>query len=226
MAKTRKTIAQILSLCDEIYPNNISNDLKMETLKQVIHEIRPLTYSTGFSGSTIGSTYTILTVSGQKNYPLPEGVDLTDLRKVMISNTTGNYTSTCNGTSYSFRSLKDSKEKYDNYYFEPDEVDKFSIYPTPTTDTQNRVILLRYLTGAINYSTNTTTLLILDPEYEELLRVKMLNKYAKYGDFPDVTMANNWENDSFETEKRIKLRNRQKVQKQQGLRLSYRDWEW
>lgn len=75
-------------------------------------------------------------------------------------------------------------------------------------------------------TTNSTGTLDIDPDYTELVKSRLISKVAKTGDFPDIDMANNWEYESVEMNRNIRLKRNQKIQKTRGNKISYRDWEW
>jgi hypothetical protein len=224
MSITHLTVGNIISYADEIYPNNISSATKYLMVNDILKDIKPFTMTTEFSPLSTTLTGCITLTSGVSSYSLPNNVSIQDIRKFLVNQSTGAYTSTCNGTSYSYKGLNDDYEG--NCYYDGLN-GYFGVFPTPTSDETGHIVKLRYQIAPTVYTTSdSTTYLTLDPDYEELLKIKLISKIAKSGDYPDIDMANNWEYESIEKQKTVKLRNKQKQQKQRGDRISYKDWTW
>lgn len=128
---TKDTAASVVSYVDEMFPNNVSAALKYTMLNDILRDIKTFAMSTGYSPATTTDASCITLTSGVSLYSLPTDVDIEDIKKFMVNNSTGAYTSTSIGTSYSYVGLNDDYNG-NNYY---DGLNGyFGIYPVPTSD--------------------------------------------------------------------------------------------
>lgn len=224
--QSTKYLASILTNIDEMLPNSISATIKCIYANDVLRNIAPISNTTQYTPSSTTTAGFYVLTSGIDYYALPTGINIDDIKEIIVNSTTGAISSTSIVKKYTYKGINDDLSGYN--YYEWTTGSYFGIHPIPTSNDTNHVMRIRYLKPPVtfttaNYSSDT---LGIDCDYEEALRKGIIAKIAKSGDFPDITMANNWESEHIESYRSLNLRAKQKNQRQRGNKISYKDWEW
>jgi hypothetical protein len=205
-----ETLQQTLDYINEILPNKM-NSTTIITL--INNEQRKL-----WRNMTSTSLYEMYTVANQEIYTLPTDCDfemITENGILVAGSTTGSTNQTF--TAYKYAGKDDYAGDY-VYYEALDET--FGIIPIPTVS--NKPIHIRYQPRPTLFaSTDTAVQFNLDEDYIDLIKFRVMSRICKSGNNPDPEMANNYEADAMELERKMKLRKARDKMKTRRRTVSY-----
>lgn len=211
-----ETLGSILSYIDEVLPNNINSTTKINFINDEIKEFWPYMTST--------KLYEFATSSGTAEYVLP--TTNTKIEHIVeygltIQTDTNAVTSTTIWGTYSYIGQNEVLEG--NRFYDALN-NKFGIYPVPDNGYTARIRYREYPT-ILSSSSDSTTVLNLNNDYIKLIKYKALARVAKTGKFPRVDLANNYEMDAKEVERKLKLEAAKNKSRSPRTRWSYQDWK-
>lgn len=211
-----KTLGQSLSFINEVLPNKV-NSTTIITL--INNEQRKIWHH-----MTSTSLYEAYTVANQELYSLPTDCEFERIVEngILVGESTNGSTSQ-SFTPYSYAGKDDNASDY--VYYEGLN-DTFGIIPIPTVS--NIPIHIRYQPRPIMFaSTDTNTQYNLNEDFIELIELRTMSRICKIGNNPDAELANNYEADANELERKMKVRLARDKAKNNRRRVSYREgWNY
>lgn len=213
-----ETVAEFISLLNEMYPNSVNSSTIYTLINNEKRKYWDILSSTG--------TYLFNLSSGVQDYTLPTNCEFTKIKEngLSVFNTTSTaYTSTNTFENYHY--VGQDEEVTGNVFFENYTTSKLSINPIPTNGFLAR---LTYQKRPDIYATSdSTSIWDLDQDYIDLIRYKVISRIAKMGHSPDVEIANNYEMDAMELERKIRMKQANYKVKTTRKRTSYREgWDY
>lgn len=214
-----ETIQQFKDYINELLPNRINSTTITILVNNEMRKIWHQMTSTEFYDS-------LTTISGQVFYSLPSDCDFEMIAEngIMLGDSTNAVSSTTVFTNYSYSGADEELEGYK--YFEG-LGQTFGIYPAPTSDTDGYPIRIKYQKRPTLFaSTDSSVQFPLDQDYIDFIRFKVMSRICKSGNSPDIELANNYEADAMEIERKLKLKRARDRSKTPRKRWSYKmDWD-
>lgn len=206
-----ETLGQSLSYINELLPNRM-NSTTIITL--INNELRK-----SWHQMTSTQLYDFNTVSSQVYYSLPTDCDFDMILEngVMVANTTGS-------TSYETYSYAGADEELTgNKYFQG-LGGTLGLYPIPDNTYNSRI---KYQERPIQFaSSDTATQYNIDQDYVDLIKFRVMSRVAKSGNAPDTELANGYELDANELERKLRMKRANMRMKNPRKRFSYQlDWD-
>lgn len=206
------TLAQVLSYIGEILPNRV-NSTTIVTL--INNELRKSWRD--MTSTSLDESYT---VANQSIYTLPTGCEFDAIveKGILVADSTLGST-TANYTQYSYVGADD--EPVGNSYCKG-LADTFILYPTPTAS--GYPIHVRYQARPTLFASSDTSVQFdINQDYVDIIKFKVMSRIAKAGNNPDVSLANNYEADAMELEKKLRMRKALERAKTPRRRISYKE---
>jgi hypothetical protein len=211
-----ETLGQVLTYIDTLFPNALTTATKVDLINAEQRKIWEHMTSTNYYDS-------LTTLSSQALYSLPTNVtiDMVAENGIMISNSTEPVTSTHSWTSYEYAGA--DEELTGNRFYDGLN-GLFGIYPVPSSGGYPiRIRYQEYFTAFA--STDTSVQFNLDQDYIDLIKYRVMSRVAKSGKFPNVELANNYEMDAREIERKMKIKQAKDKAKTPKSRWSYKEWK-
>lgn len=207
-----ETIQEVLAYIDDLLPNSLTTATKISLVNAELRKI--------WEHMTPIEMYEFDTVADQMlyDYPTNISIDMIIEKGVLVATSTDAVSSTTVFGEYTFRGL-DEEENGNQFY---DLGGQLRISPTPDNVYPARIIYQDYPT--LFASTDTTVQFNIDQDYVDLIKFKVMSRVAKSGRFPNVEIANNYELDAKELERKMKVRMANKKAKTPRRRWSYKEW--
>jgi hypothetical protein len=206
-----ETLGQTLSYIDTFLPNPLTTQNKIDLINAELRKT--------WEHMTSKNIYEFATVNGQALYALPTNVTIDMVDSVMVATSTGAASSTTLYDTYKFAGIDDEMEG-SNFY---DGFGYIGLYPVPDNGYPAQIWHQQYPT--IFASSDTNTQFNIDQDYVDIIKFKVMSRVAKAGNAPDVELANNYELDAKELERKMRLKNQKEKTKVSKSRWSYKDWE-
>jgi hypothetical protein len=209
-----ETLGQVLGYINQVLPNSVDTTTLITFINDELKE--------NWSYLTSTEYYQFQLSSGVPIYPMPTNVtmDMINENGLLVSDTTSVPTSTAEWNSYTF---KGADEELDgNNYVEA--LDDIGIYPIPDNGYYARIIYQEYPT--IMASTDTNTQFNISDDYIKLIKFRTLARVAKSGKFPRVDLANNYDADAMQIERKMKVNRKNDKTKTNRTRFDWREWRW
>jgi hypothetical protein len=200
-----ETLAQILTYINELLPNRI-NSTTIVTL--INNEQRKI-----WEKMTPESYYSFDTIANQSLYLLASDMNFEKISDVLVYSTTDDV----DFTQYEFAGLSEELVGY-RYY---DALENIGISPTPTKT--GCTVQIRYqVRPTIFASSDTAVEFNLDNDYLDLVKFRVMSRIAKSGKNPKIELANNYESDANELERKLRMKYANKKAKLPKRRISYK----
>jgi len=211
-----KTVGQVINFVDQMVPNAVDSTTKMIFIEDIWKDIRE--YNTEYVSSD-----TTPTASSQADYSLPTGISYRDLIYVGVSPTTFN-TSNVVGTTTPFVEYlyKNSKDTETGMQWWEKTSTSIRINGIPDDAYHMRFL---YLPGLIcNASTDSTTYLPGNDSMADYVQNKLASQIAKFGAFPRVDLANNYEMEAADKLTKVKIESKKMKWGRRNTKISYKEW--
>jgi hypothetical protein len=211
-----KTVGQIINFVDQMIPNAVDSTTKMIFIEDIWKDIKE--YNTEYVTSD-----TTPTASTQADYSLPTGVSWRDLIGVCVSATTFNTTNVVGTTTPFVEYLyKNSKNAESGMQWWENSSSSIRIMGIPDDAYHMRFLYLPSL--VCNASTDSTTLLPGNSYMDDYVQNKLASQIAKFGAFPRVDLANNYEMEAEDKLTRVKIESKKMKWKRRSFKMSYKEW--
>lgn len=211
-----KTVGQIINFVDQMIPNSVDSTTKMIFIEDIWKDIKE--YNTEYVISD-----TTPTASSQANYSLPTGVHWKDLIWVGISPTTFNTTNVVGSTTPFVEYLYKSKRNLElgmQWWENTSTSIRLASIPDDAYHMQ-----YRYLPSLVcNASTDSTTVIPGNDYMADYTQNKLAAQIAKFGAFPRIDLANNYELEAQEKLTKIKIESKKLKWARMGYSISYKEW--
>ena len=209
------TLNNILDYVDMLYPNTLSVANKIEIINRVQRYI--------FKYMATEGIYGFDSIINEPFYSLESSDCTIDLIKnVEVAATTLPVTTATVFIDYKFAGRSDNLEN--GYYFY-DAYGTLGLYPIPDKSGYS-VRIIYDKRPIILASSDGGTTLNLEADFISYIEKKTCAEVAKCGSYPDVEMANNFEADSQEFERRLKMDWYKRRAKNPDKTWSYKnDWD-
>jgi hypothetical protein len=210
-----ETFQSVIDYVNEVYPNRLNSTTIITIINRECRKLYPY-----LTNSTINST-TITTTSDYGLYPLPTtNVHFDMIESVHVGDSTAGST-----TIYQPYEYAPSTDALGDYSFYNPLDNHIGIFPEPTTAALPILIRYREPPVTILAASDTTTYMNFDEDLTEVLINNVLSRIAKSGNFPRVTLANNYTVDGIVGKKDMMLRDAKKKQKDPNeSKYDWRDW--
>lgn len=217
-----KTLAEILSICDELVPNRVPTTTKVKFLNDILITARK--YNT-----EITTLYTTGTVTSTAVYSLPSYIRVEDLTYVGISNSTFNTTVIAAHTTTLYSEYKfmgqDDPETGLRYW----QYTSTSIGITPMPDDDYYMVLkykpyLGPFSSTADPSSDAAQVINVNDFLTNYIQDKLCSKIAKSMSYPRLDLANNYEMDANENLSLATMNYYKWTQSHQKRRISYKRW--
>lgn len=210
-----KTVGQIINFVDQMLPNVVDTTTKMIFIEDIFKSIKE--YNINYVRCT-----TSYTSSTTPIISLPTGVDWKDLIYVGLSPTTYNSTNVVGATT-----------PFEEYTYRPDknvdmgmnwwEYTSSSIVLSKPDDAYH--IDLKYLPSLIcSASSDSTTLIPANDEIVDYIQNKLASQVAKFGSFPRIDLANNYEMEAQDLLNKVKIESKKFKWRRRNTGISYKEW--
>jgi hypothetical protein len=208
-----ETLGQVLNYINTFLPHSIASS---DVVALINAEQRKV-----WEDLTSTNLYEFYTVANQPTYSLPTNCRIENIVEngVMIATSTGAVTTTTIFETYSYCGPDDELEG--NRYYEA--LDEIGISPVPDNIYPARIKYQEYFTAFASSDTNMQ--FNLDQDYIDIIKFKVMSRIAKSGRFPNVELANNYEMDARELERKMKVGKAKEKVKTNRTRWSYQDWK-
>lgn len=211
-----KTVGNIIGWVDAMLPNSVDSTTKMIFIEDIWKDIKK--YNTEYVVSD-----TTPTASSQATYSLPSGVTWNDLIYVGVSGTTFNSSnivaSTTPFTEYLYRTKRNEEGASQWWEYTSTSI-RLSAIPSNACHMQ-----FRYLPSLVcNASSDSTTVVPANDDMVNYIQNKLAGQIAKYGSFPRIDLANNYELDAQEALIKVKITSKKMKWRQLGYSVSYKEW--
>lgn len=207
-----ETLSQALSYIDELLPNKVASTTKITLINNELRRLWPYMTST--------EIYEFVTVSSQYVYSLPSDCEFESIVEngLAIGDSTATATSTTVFTTYSFAG--DDEELTDYHYYNVSG--SLGIYPAP--EYSDYPARLKYQKRPTLFaSSDTNSQFDVEEDFVDVIKLRTMSKVAKCGNNPDVELANNYDADADQLERKLKMRTLKKRSKTPRTRWSYRE---
>lgn len=214
-----ETLGQVLTYVDELLDNSFATNTKIGIINNEVSKIWKYMTST--------QLYSLDIVNAnddevQTIYDLPSDVDFDEIKDVLINESTEAVSSTSIFKPYKYAG-DDDKLTGRQYY---NHLGSLGLYAS----TQ----LKAGYTGRVKYqerptvftSTDTSVQFNLDQDWIDYIKFRTMERIAKSGPNPDVTLGNNYAMESEELKRRLMVNIANKKVKTARTKISYKDWEW
>lgn len=207
-----ETINQVLAYIDDLFPNALTRATKVDLVNAELRKI--------WEHMTSTEIYEFTTISSQALYNLPTNVSLDMVVEngvLIATSTTASSTTIYQPYSY----IGPDEELEGSRYYEA--LGQVGIYPVPDNGYPARIKYQEYPT--LFASTDVGVQFNIDQDYVDLIKYKVMTRVAKSGKFPNVELANNYEADAKELERKMKVRMANKKAKTPRKRWDWREWK-
>jgi hypothetical protein len=211
-----KTVGQVTTWVDQMIPNVVDSTTKYIFIEDIFKDIKE--YNTEYVISD-----TTPTASSQATYSLPTGVTWKDLIFVGISPTTYNTSNIVGSTTpfveYLYKTRRNIEQGMQWWEYTSTSI-RLSSIPDTAYHMQ-----YRYLPGLVcNASSDSTTLIPGNDYMVDYIQNKLASQIAKYGSFPRIDVANNYELEAQDKLTKIKIESKKMKLRRLGTAISYKEW--
>jgi len=216
-----ETLGDVLSYIDDLLPNNISTARKIQIINNETFKLSKYLTSTNLHDIT-----SIATTFDSYVYSLPStSFEFTDISKVFIDNSTISPTSTdYDGTWSEYTYLGQDDEITGNHYY--NHLGSLGIVPATTVSGYHIRVMYRELPVTFDSTANWSVQFNFEQNWVDIVKFRTMARIAKSGNAPDIMLANGYEADANEIEKRMKMDMAKIKAKQPSKMWSYKsDWE-
>lgn len=211
-----KTIGGIVNWVDAMLPNAVDTTTKFVFIEDMFKDIKE--YNTEYVVSD-----TTPTVADQAVYSLPSGISWRDLIYVGVSPTTFNSSN-----------LTGSTTPFTEYLYKPERTVEIDSRWWEYSSTSIRIgtipddalhMRFKYLPNLVcNAATDSTTVFPGNDQMVGYIQNKLASQIAKYGSFPRIDLANNYELEAQEYLTKVKIESAKMKWKRISTDIGYRDW--
>lgn len=207
-----ETLQDVLTYIDTLLPNSLTTATKVGLINAEQRKV--------WEHMTPDTMYEFTTVNGQRTYTLPTNVSIDMILEngVLIASSTE---AVSDDTVFQPYSLAGYDEDMTGSKFY-DAFGTLGLYPIPDNGYPARLLYQEYPT--IFASSDTAVQFNIDQDYVDLIKFKVMARVAKSGRFPNVDLANNYEADATQLERKMKTRMANKRAKTPRTRWSYKSW--
>lgn len=208
-----ESLGNLVTYIDTYLPNALTTANKIELINNEIKKF--------WTEMTSTSYYQFVTVADQPIYSMPTDMEFRMIvpNGVVVSDSTAAVSSTTIFQTYSLAGYDDTLNGR-QYYEVPGG--SIGLYPIPDN---GYPVKIRYQVRP-TISTDSTTLLNITDDYVDLIKFRVMSRIAKSGNAPDVELANNYELDARELERRMKVEDAKRDRKEARLVWSYKEgWD-
>jgi hypothetical protein len=191
-----ETLSQVLGYINELLPNRMNSTTIVMLINNEQRKIWRQMTSTNY--------YEMVTASSQAIYNLPSDCEFDMIAEsgIMLGDSTNAVTSTTIFEPYTFCGADD--ELAGNNYYEGVS-GTFGLYPVPQY--ANYPIRIKYQERPTLFaSSDGSAYFNLDQDYIDLIKFRVMSRVAKSGNNPDVELANNYETDAEQIERKLRLK--------------------
>ena len=209
------TLGEVLTYIDTVLPNKVSNTLKIGLINDEQRKIFKFMNPVGMA--------TFTTIGDQFSYNIPSDCSIDLIQQVLVTSSTSSVDSETAFNNYEFAGL-DQEMSGGNFYY--DVFGKIGLYPVPDKNGYTGRIIYSKRPVLFSSTNDSTVEFNTEADWIDVIKFKVMSRVAKCGNYPDIELANNYESDAMEIEKKLKMDRANKKMKNPRERISYTEgWE-
>jgi hypothetical protein len=210
------TLGNVLTYIDTVYPNKFGSTMKISFINDEQRKIFKFMNPSGMA--------TFNTVADQFSYALPSDCDIDQIQQVLVTSSTEAVDSETTFDNYEFAGL-DQEMSGGNFYY--DVFGKIGVFPVPDKNGYTGRIIYSKRPVLFTSTDDSAVELNLEEDWLDYIKFRVISRIAKSGSYPDIDLANNYEADAMEIERRLKMDRANRKMKNPRERISYQEgWDF